>query len=248
MNNDFKQKMKGFFRYVWECVKGSFSPGLMYAAASAVLAMLVLKEGKAFSEQISISMIVIVCVLAYNGLFAWEFGGSNYEMLVSGNMKRISAEKYGSAYKISSHSYVKEYRPWKGFAMGAFASLLTVIFVLIFGANQARIDEVLLGVNTFLDDKLLGTLYLIGIFLCGWALLPFVCAINAGYIVSYYLAIPVALLPVLVHGLFYIFGAYGKRNKNIRAQEAADRAAAAQAKPKKINYGGLPGTKPRKKK
>jgi hypothetical protein len=125
---------------------------------------------------------------------------------------------------------------------------LTVIFVLIFGANQVRIDEVLLGVNTFLDDKLLGTLYLIGIFLCGWALLPFVCAINAGYIVSYYLAIPVALLPVLVHGLFYIFGAYGKRNKNIRAQEAADRAAAAQAKPKKINYGGLPGTKPRKKK
>ena len=246
--DNFKQKIKEIFSYVWECIKCSFSAGLAYATASALLCMLVLKEGKAFSEQISTCIIVIVCVLAYNALFAWGFGGANYEMLVSGNMKRMSAEKFGSAYKISSHSYVKEYRIWKGFAMGAITCVATVVFAIIFGANQAQIDSVFAGNSTFADDKTLGVLYLIGIFICGWALLPFACAVNAGYIVSYYLAIPVALLPILVFGGFYIAGAYAKRAKNIRAQEAADRAAAAQAKPKKINYGGLPGTKPRKKK
>ena len=59
----------------------------------------------------------------------------------------------------------------------------------------------------------------------------------------------VALLPILVSGGLYIAGAYGRRNKTIRQQEIAARAAAEEAnKPKKINYGGLPGTKPKKKK
>ena len=246
--DNFKQKMKEILSYAWECIKCSFSPALAYATASALLCMLVLKEGKVFSEQISTSIIVIICVLAYNGLFAWGFGASNYEMLVSGNMKRMSAERYGSEYKISSHSYVKEYRIWKGFVMGAIACLLTVVFAIIFGANQTKIDAVLLGNSDFLNDKTLGVLYLIGIFICGWAILPFTCAVSAGYGVSYYLAIPVALLPILVFGGFYVAGAYAKRNKTIKAQEAADRVAAEAAKPKKINYGGLPGTKPRKKK
>lgn len=245
---NFKQKIRVFFQYFWECIKGSFTTGLMYATASALLCMLVLKEGKVFSEQISICVIVIVCVVAYNALLAWNVGGMNYEMLVSGNMKRISAEKYGSAYKISSHSYVKEYRAWKGFVMGALVCALTVALVIVFGANQAKIDAVLLSDATFADNKVFGVLYLIGIFLCGWAILPFTCAISAGYIVSYYLALLVAVLPILTFGGFYIAGAYAKRNKNLRAQEVADRAAATAQKPKKINYGGLPGTKPRKKK
>ena len=63
------------------------------------------------------------------------------------------------------------------------------------------------------------------------------------------ISLPFALLPIIVTGVMYIVGAYGKRNKTIRAQELADKAAAVeQAKVKKINYGGLPGTKPRKRK
>ena len=246
---NFKQKMKVFFTYVWECVKCSFSPGLMYVTASALISMLVLKEGKAFSEQITACIIGILLSLGYNALFAWGFGGSNYEMLVSGNMKRISADKYGTSYKISSHSYFKEYRPWKGFAMGALACVITVIFVIIFGANQAKFDAAFVDGETLVNNKALGIVFLVGLLCFGWPILPFVCARQAGYIVSYYLAIPVAILPILVFGGCYIAGAYAKRNKAIRAQEAADRAAAAAAsKPKKINYGGLPGTKPRKRK
>jgi hypothetical protein len=44
-------------------------------------------------------------------------------------------------------------------------------------------------------------------------------------------------------------GAYRKRNKKIREQIIADRMAQEEAKrEKKINYGGLPGTKPKKRK
>ena len=51
-----------------------------------------------------------------------------------------------------------------------------------------------------------------------------------------------------VSGGLYIAGAYGRRNKTLRQQEIAARAAEAeQSKPKKINYGGLPGTKPKKR-
>ena len=59
----------------------------------------------------------------------------------------------------------------------------------------------------------------------------------------------VALLPLIVGGVFYVIGAYGKRAKAIKAQELADKASKEQVeKPKKINYGGLPGTKPKKRK
>ena len=244
----FKQKIKGFFAYVWECVKCSITAGFTYFTASAILYMLAFKEGKALSDQIPLCVLVAVCALAYTGLLAWGYGGSNYEMLVSGNMKRISADQYGNSYKISSHSYVKEYRPWKGFVMGAFACLITVIFVLIFGANQEKITSVFANELKLEGEKAFAILLLAGMLLAGWAIFPFTCAITAGYTVSYYLALIIAVLPIFVFGAFYIIGAYAKRNKTIRAQEAADRAAAAAAKPKKINYGGLPGTKPRKRK
>ena len=247
--NDFKRKIKGFFAYVWECIKSSFTVGLTYATASALLAMFILKGEKPFNEQLPLCIVVMVCALAYNALLAWGFGGTHYEMLVSGNMKRLSVDDAGNAYKFSSHSYVKEYRVWKGFVMGAFACLITLIFVIIFGANQDRITAALAGEGVLENDRFFATILLLGILIASWALSPFTCAIGAGYIVSYYWAILIALLPIAVFGGFYIAGAYAKRNKAVRAQEAADRAAAAEAaKPKKINYGGLPGTKPRKRK
>jgi hypothetical protein len=57
------------------------------------------------------------------------------------------------------------------------------------------------------------------------------------------------LIPTIVCGLCYIWGAYARRNKTWRAQELKRKAEEELAnKPKKINYGGLPGTKPKKRK
>ena len=95
----------------------------------------------------------------------------------------------------------------------------------------------------------MGILQIVCLLLSGWSLLPFYYINLGGGSVSYYWSLFFALIPVIVTGVSYIIGAYGRRNKAIKAQELADRAAAAQEnKPKKINYGGLPGTKPKKRK
>ncbi len=241
-----KDVFKRIGEYAWECLKGSFMSGLTYVLASMILMMLTIKEDAQYSEQITWSVVVILLSLAYNGLLTWNYGGMNFEMLVSGNMKRISASEYGSEYKISSHKYVKEYRMWKGFAMGAYCVIIPVVFAILFAKNADAINGAMMGET---PSKTVGIIALIGLFFSGWTLLPFYCMNMAGMAVSYYFSLLIAILPVFVSGGTYIWGAYAKRGKTIRAQELADRAAAAEAnKPKKINYGGLPGTKPRKRK
>jgi uncharacterized membrane protein len=237
-----KEILKTIWEYVWDCFKGSFMAGLTYVIGSTCLLMLTVKEGAKYSEQMTWCVVVIVLALAYNGLLTWNFGATNFEMLVSGNMKRISAEQFGTEYKISSHKYVKEYRAWKGFAIGAFISLFTIIAGIFFGCNQK-------GIDTQNVSKFTAVMVIVFLLLSGWSIIPFYYYNLAGGSVSYFISIAFAVLPIIVTGVMYIVGAYGKRNKTIKAQELADRAAQAAAnKPKKINYGGLPGTKPKKRK
>ena len=67
--------------------------------------------------------------------------------------------------------------------------------------------------------------------------------------ISYFLTCLFALVPIAVSGGFYIAGAYARRAKAVRQQLIADKAAEAEVnRVKKINYGGLPGTKPKKRK
>ena len=173
----------------------------------------------------------------------WVCGGSHYEMLVSGNMKHRSAMQMGSELNITSYKYQKEYRPWKGFVIGAFASLLLVVGAIVFGCNQDFIGK---GEET---STALAVVTIIFDLFAGWALIPFQVANIAGIYVSYFIACALAILPIGVSGGLYIAGAYGRRNKTLRAQEIAARAAEEERnKPKKINYGGLPGTKPKKRK
>jgi cytochrome bd-type quinol oxidase subunit 2 len=193
-----------------------------------------------------------VAAAAYNALIMWANGGSHYEMLVSGNIKRTSADAYGNSYKMSSHNIAKEYRDWKGFVVGGIIALFTLIAGIIFTVNQSTIDAGLKG-------GALGVTAIIAIFLCGWALLPFFCynaqqvalaeiAGTSATTISYLWSCLFALIPIVVSGVFYIAGAYARRNKAVRQQMLADKAAEAEAnKVKKINYGGLPGTKPNKK-
>ncbi|MBQ7370017.1 MAG: hypothetical protein IJW58_03480 [Clostridia bacterium] len=246
---NFKKKMQRFWQYVWDCYKGSLLTFFMMLPANFFLLGYAFKEGMKQSESMTWCIVAIVVLLAYNALVVWMYGGTNFEMLVSGNMKRMSAMEYGDEYRISSHRYAKEYRPWKGFVMGAFISIFAVVFGILFGANADAINTSFLGSEEVTMEKGTAWLVLLGMLFSGWSLAPFYSLNMAGVTVSYYFSLLVALLPTIVSGVFYIVGAYMKRNKTLRAQELADRAAQAeQNKPKKINYGGLPGTKPRKKK
>lgn len=241
---DFKQMMADLWKNIWMTFKSSLIASFMYSTAGIMMVMLSLntENPEWTSGSVTLFVVAIVLAAAYNGFLMFAMGGKGYEMLVSGNMKRRSAEMLGSAYKISSHKEEEEYRDWKGFAIGAWMVVLPLICALIFGANQ---DAILTS-----EDGGILFIKAIGMFVTGWAIYPFYFANFTGFAsVSYYWSLLLLILPILVSGVMYIVGAYARRNKAIKEQELADRAAKAQeTKVKKINYGGLPGTKPRKRK
>lgn len=244
----FKKKVKFIWDHIWELIKTAIPAAIMYMCAGAItlwLGMNIDSEKMTFTWKSAALVWMIICIVvaaAYNGIMAWAQGGSHYEMLASGNVKRATADIYGEGYKISAHREAKEYRVWKGFVAGSIVAAIGIAFAIAFGVNQAAIAE-------RLAEKSMGLLEMLGIMLSGWNLLPFYYANSFGNNISYFVGIAMALLPVAITGAFYIIGAYARRNKAIRQQELADKQAQMEAnKPKKINYGGLPGTKPKKRK
>ena len=245
--SNFKTKWKVFWRIVGECFMRSLTPSVMFFVAGLVLLML---QSKNFglSAQMAWAALCAVVALAYNGFLMWICGGNHYEMLVSGNLKRRSAMQSGSELNMASYKFQKEYRPWMGFAIGAFVSLLLIVGSIVLGCNQTAIVEAATNEEVTLTTGL-AAVSLIFYCLAGWVLLPILELNIAGTAVSFFVGCAFALLPVCVSGGFYIGGAYGRRNKTVRQQEIAARAAEEEAnRPKKINYGGLPGTKPKKRK
>ncbi len=239
-----KKTLKKVGRYTWDMYKASLPAAFMFFCASSILMMLTMDtETLAWdNEALTWTLVCGLGAAAYAALIGWATGGSHYEMLVSGNVKRMSAMDIDGGYKMSSHKESKEYRVWKGFAIGGFTAIYSIVLGIIFGCCQARIDGGLNGGG-------FAVFVLISLLFSGWSLLPFYYLNASGIYVSYFLSCFCALLPILVTGGFYIWGAYSRRNKAIRQQIIAEKAAQAEAnREKKINYGGLPGTKPKKRK
>ncbi len=239
-----KKSLKKFGRYVWQLFKTSLPSTFMYACAGTILLMLTMKGETLYwtGKEVAWAVVCIIGGAGYNALMAWANGGSQYEMLVSGNVKRMSESQFEGGYKMSNHKEAKEYRVWKGFVFGVLSAIVPIVFGILFGCFQAKIDggEAKGGV---------AVLTLLGFLLSGWSVIPLYLMNATGVAISYFVSCLFALIPIGVSGAFYIWGAYSRRNKRLREQEIAARAAAAEAnKVKKINYGGLPGTKPKKRK
>lgn len=241
---EIKKVLKKFGRQVWELFKISIPSTFMYFCAGTILMMLTLR-GETIDWTSKDVAWTVVCILggsAYAALLAWANGGSHYEMLVSGNMKRISADALDGGFKMSSHKEAKEYRIWKGFAIGAFTAIFTLLMGILFGAFQGEIDSTA-------PRKGVAVLVLIGFLTSGWSVIPMYLMNRTGIAISYYVSCVFALIPIAVTGGFYIAGAYARRAKRLREQLIAEKAQKAdEEKVKKINYGGLPGTKPKKRK
>lgn len=245
----FKKTMKKIGRQTWELIKMSFPSMFMYAACGLILIMLALGEDMKYTPTKAVWWsICLVVVLAYNAIMAYAQGTHSFEMLVSGNMRRRSMAELEGGYKISSHREAQEYRVWKGFVVGAILAIFPIVTGIVFGCNQSLIDSVFATENVT-NNVAFAWVFLILLVLSGWSPTLFMALNASGIYVSYFWCIPFAILPVLINGFFYIAGAYGKRRKVLKAQELADRISQAQtATQPKINYGGLPGTKPRKRK
>ncbi len=237
--------LKTFGRQVWELFKSSIVPGLMYCFASSVILLVVLNDvdQKWNDNKLIWTIVLALACTAYDAYIMYVKGGEGYEHLVSGNMKRMSSSENGE-YLISAHKYAKEYRAWKGFAIALFSVALTLVAGILFGIHQAEIDS--MAGKGFSG---LSILILVAFIASGWSIIPVFYMNASGMAVSYYYCSLFAVVPFIVMGVMYIVGAYAKRNKRLREQEerAAQEAKKAEMK-KKINYGALPGTKPRKRK
>ncbi len=244
MANSFKRKMKGIGRYIWELFKSSMLPSFMYCCAGWLLMVIILSgEPTWTSSKLIWSVVCIAGGAGYQVFTAWACGGGQYEMLASGNVKRANYYETGNEYVISGHKVSKEYRVWKGFVIGALTSVLPIVVALLLGFNQE-------AVHAEKMSKGMGFLTLVGFFLCPWSMVPFYCANAAGKTVSYFYSLIVCAIPILVGGVMYIVGAYVRRNKNYRLRILEEKRAAEEAARKgspKVNYGGLPGTKPKKR-
>lgn len=242
--SEITKKLKALGRQAWQLCKWAIPLTLAYIFAGVMLMLITLEEGQTLwsNEKLVWTIVCALAAVAYNALIAYGIGGTGYEMLVSGNLKRRTMDEYGGGFKMSSYRYVKEYRVWKGFAFGGCAALTTVVFALLFGCNQEALHAETLTAGIW-------TLNFVGYLISGLTLLPINYLNASGVAVSYFVSCAFAIVPIVVSGVFYILGAYGKRNKAIKKQRIADQIAAAEAaKEKKINYGGLPGTKPKKRK
>ncbi|MBE5744702.1 MAG: hypothetical protein E7355_01045 [Clostridiales bacterium] len=257
---EMKKKWKKIGRYIWELVKGALPSCLMFACAGAVLVLVAMRgevtELRWSNGKVAWTVICLAAGIAYAAAMAFIGGGNGYEMLVTGNVKRMSEKDM----KMSKHVEAKEYRVWKGFVIGGIIALIPLTSGLFFGANQEKVDAMLYDI---IFDKETGQgastgfalLVIVSLFLSGLSLMPFFLS-NATIIatygsarISYYFGCLFALIPIVVVGVMYIVGAYAKRAKNLRKQAIAEASEAAQAnREKKINYGALPGTKPKKRK
>jgi peptidoglycan/LPS O-acetylase OafA/YrhL len=242
----YRKKSNEFFTHFKNILKMSVPTLLMYISAGGVLMMLTLKDNHAWDKtKLTWTLVCGLVAIGYNILVSLMHGGDGYDMLVTGNVQRRSFEIVEGGYKMSKYRPEKEYRAWKGFAIGGIIALFPLIFGLIAGN--------MLGTNSPTADNNAGwgvaIFFIISIFVSGWSLMPFYLMNANGLAVSYYWSCLFGVLPILVSGALYIIGAYARRNKALREQRIADAQAEAQAnKVKKINYGALPGTKPRKRK
>ena len=194
------------------------------------------------SRILTWSIISGVIALIYSGFYSFAMGGMNFDRLVSGNVKRISAMERGVEIPITSYDIQKEYRPWKGFLFGFLSALAIIVGGIVLGCNQENLSA------TQALSKSTGVFMIVIDAFAGYVLLPIQAFNKVGISVSGFIGCAFAIFPILVSGIFYILGAYAKRNKRIREEEIARRIQEEkQNKPQKINYGGLPGTKPRKK-
>lgn len=243
----FKKSMKKFGAYVWDFFKMSLAPLFMYVAMSLILVMLTMgKSLKYTPSNVAWWIVSLVAVIAYNALVSYMQGSVSFEMLVSGNLRRMTEQDLESGYKRSRYKAVKEYRVWKGFVVGGILAILPLVGNIVFGCNQSIIDGVFSN-QTANSNIAFGWVFFVFLLLCGWSNVFFILVNTTGAGISYFVCALFALIPILVSGFMYIAGAYGKRRKTLREQELKDKESQVQSAPKKVNYGGLPGTKPKKR-
>ena len=220
---------------------------LMYFAVSAAIVMLSMQgETLQYGKMMTVWGIGFAILIAYNFFFAWVNAGADYEMLVSGNLKRRSLGE-GATLNISSHKEYKEYRPWKGFVYASLPALFALFAAIIFGVNNQAVNETIKNGDPMQASR--GWLVFLGFLTSGWSVLPFYASNLAGMTPNYFLSMLFVLIPLVLSVAGYIGGAYAKRAKVMKEQELQDKQREREAqRERKANLGAVAGTSHKKRK
>lgn len=233
-------------RIFWLHVKRAFAVSLsfimMYLSASMLLLVTSFRKDAGWSAKTGAwSLTAFIIGVGFNVAAAWAFGRKDYETLRVGNRKRLTQAQYGEKYQMTKHDIQAEFRVWKGFAFGAVTAIFPIVTAIFFGCNQAKIDAVATSENS----ATLAWCYVFYVF-SGWSVLPFVYLNVSGYGINYFATLVVGIIPILVSGFVYMAAGLKEKKEDFLKEELARQKT--QEKTKKVNYGGLPGTKPKKKK
>lgn len=214
-------KPKGIaLRTVLDCFRRGVTPFLMYLFMS-----LIALACQGFSAKWLKILIGVVCIAAgmfFNAHLIMNCGSDQY-----GELLAAKARERNLLFGIPASGEVhpqREYRPWKGFVIGACIGTPVLLFGILSGALK----------GTGAGD----VFYIILTMIAGWATIPLSWFGNRyneagesiGLIASPYYSLLFLLLPIAVSGIFYIVGAVREREKRAEAEARAERVREAREK------------------
>ena len=210
------------WRYFWRvqgvCALRAVTPFMMYLFMSLTgLACQAISPDTTEWYEVLLGAVCIACGAAFNAHLAFSYGKQHYDSYLTGCIHRQN--KLFGIESGGDHKPEREYRAWKGFAIGLYIGI-PVIIMGIFAAIPA----------TWWQGELALAM------VAGWAIFPIQWiraylypgvtwesypAVSGGY------SMLMIVLPVIVTGVFYIVGAM--KEKRMKAQEAERAARVAEA-------------------
>lgn len=200
--------MKEFWLIQRECIRRIVTTGIMYLFMSTILLAAQTLEDNTI-KWIIYAGVLAICIY-FNVRLMMSAGALHYKAYLSGEVRRNSnlSVKEGKDYKP-----YQEYRPYKGFLSGFYMALPVAILIIVAAATVGEVtaeDEI--GASSIAQAIL--------DMLAGWAIIPFQVLRTTYHLdVSLYWALLLCLIPVVVSGVSYIFGARREKRERERMDE-----------------------------
>ena len=213
-----------FWRTQLEGWRRVMTPALMYFFMGLLLLASQLVELDWL--EIVLGVICIAGGIFFNAHLLFHFGSTHYDTFLTGQLLRKREREDGIPASFDHH-LEREYRPWKGFFIGALLGLPVLILGILSGALEGT-------------EPAGSRVILAFVLLAGCAVVPITWLRNFVFTpgsLSYFWTIPTILVPIVVSSVFYILGAYANKRKRAEqeAREAAVKAAAEAAREARLH-------------
>ena len=208
-----------FWRVQKECALRAVTPFMMYLFMSLIaLAVQAISPDSTVWYEVVLGALCIVAGAAFNANLIFARGKMHFDAYLTGRL--YEKNKLFGIESGGDRRPEREYRPWKGFLIGFYVGL-PVLFLGMFAAIPATWSGGEVAMVMFAGWAIFPVQWIRAYLFPGqsdWAYPP----VSGGY------AMLMALLPILVSGIFYIVGATVQRREKEREAQRAERIAEAR--------------------